>query len=215
MAGYYLYSLDPLDMASLVEGEQDDLILSLAENVTDQLDLLDGQFEELDPVADWPSDPHALLPMLKVRLNQDDWYGDLSVDGKQLWSSAISDYFAETKGFVAEGQCYWDVIEFAWELLQVPRNTVTEAIALSAFGTCPYRYTPQKNQKRSWSDWQPYHSMHSPESTARMLGELQSIEQQLTKTATPETCHDYEDELMPVMHRIVYEKRMLFVGIDT
>ena len=81
MAGYILYSLDWDRFQSLVNNPTRKQLLKFAEPISDGLDQHDGEFEDGDPVHDWPSEPVELCDLVKDRLARPDWYGDLSDAG--------------------------------------------------------------------------------------------------------------------------------------
>ncbi|MFO0930950.1 MAG: hypothetical protein U0736_28630 [Gemmataceae bacterium] len=64
-------------------------------------------------------------------------------------------------------------------------------------------------------DYTPMHSMHPPEEVERMLTELRSVERPLKASKNKDAWHDYRDELLPALERIVADRRMLFVQVDT
>jgi hypothetical protein len=64
-------------------------------------------------------------------------------------------------------------------------------------------------------DWQPMHSMHTPDEVQKMLLELQSLESQLHKIKKKDVRRQYEEDLLPALNRIADEGRMLFIQVDT
>ncbi len=77
MAGYCVYSLDWDKFQNFVNNPSRKQLLKFAEIISDGLDGGD-EFEEDDPVHDWPSDPEELCDLVKERLSRSDWYVDLS-----------------------------------------------------------------------------------------------------------------------------------------
>jgi hypothetical protein len=64
-------------------------------------------------------------------------------------------------------------------------------------------------------DWEPMHSMHTPEEAQKMLVELQSVESSMGKTKKKDVRRQFEDGLLPAMRSLAGEARMLFVQVDT
>lgn len=139
MAGYVLYSLDWGRFQSLVNNPTHKQLLKFAELISDSLDEHDGEFEDGDPVHDWPSEPLALCDLVKDRLARPDWYGELSNAGKDIWCSAVFRFCSSTDrnavGFRVEHDgIYWSVLELARKPLKLPPNRFSPDVALSAFG---------------------------------------------------------------------------------
>ncbi len=146
MAGYVIYSLDWKKFQRLVERPTRGQLAALAELLEGGLEEYDGEFEEGDPVGSWPRDRKSLARVAAERLALPDWYGDLSAAGKALWEGAVFTACQDCDGIdvgfrVDSDGVYWDVIEAAWKHLGVVPGTITD-VALSAFGTRPYRYHP-------------------------------------------------------------------------
>ncbi len=147
MAGYVIYSLDWNKFQQFVEHPTPDQLAILARRLSGGLEELDGEFDDGDPILEWPTDAKGLVPIAAARLAMPDWYSDLSTAGKTLWEGAIfgvcSDSDGIDVGFQAENDgIYWDVIELAWKQLNVVPGR-TSNVALSAFGKRPYRYQTQ------------------------------------------------------------------------
>lgn len=220
MAGYYLYSLDFGQFQQLVEQPTRKQLRGLADLLSDELDAMDSELDEGDPVHDWPSDPEALAQIAAQRLALPDWYGDLSNAGKDIWSRSFAGLCQAMRGFKVESDgVYWTVINIATEAFKVPPETYTPEVALSGFGTRPYRYHPPPVRKRArrFEDdaWHPYHSMHTPDEVRQMLEEFRSIQPAIVQSGREDALRDYEEELMPVLERLAQKGRMLFVGVDT
>jgi hypothetical protein len=145
-AGYIIYSLDWDKFRQLVDRPTPEQLAALANLISDGLDEHDGEFDEGDPVQDWPSDLESLAKIAAQRLAMPDWYGDLSTTGKNLWEGVIFSACMNCDeidvGFRVDSDgVYWDVIEIAWKHLGVVPSTISD-VALSAFGKRPYRYRP-------------------------------------------------------------------------
>jgi len=64
-------------------------------------------------------------------------------------------------------------------------------------------------------DWEPMHSMHTPDEVQKMLDELRSLETPMRKTKKKDVRQQYEEDLMPAIAAVAEEGRMLFVQVDT
>ncbi len=64
-------------------------------------------------------------------------------------------------------------------------------------------------------DWEPMHSMHTPDEVQKMLNELRSLEAPMRKTKKKDVRQQYEEELMPAVAAVAEEGRMLFIQVDT
>lgn len=63
-------------------------------------------------------------------------------------------------------------------------------------------------------EWQPMHSMHTPDEVQKMLSELRSVSSAFEAVA-PNVRLQYQDDLLPALQTIAREVRMLFVQVDT
>jgi hypothetical protein len=217
MAGYVIYSLDWGKFSAMVERPTERQLLALAKRVADELEEMDGEFDDGDPVLEWPTDAKSLVPVVAERLALEDWYGDLSGPGKSVWEGAV---FEASRGRglgfrVDSDGVYWDVIDIACRALGRPRNP-NMAVALAAFGSRPFRYYPPARRRPSFDDdYDPMHSMHTPDEVRRMLEELRSVRPALEASGHAGALADYNDELLPAVERVAGEGRMLFVQTDT
>src|SRR5262249_25878333 len=64
-------------------------------------------------------------------------------------------------------------------------------------------------------DWQPMHSMHTPDEVRKMLAELQSVESALLKAKKREVRRQYEEDLLSAISTVADDGRMLFIQADT
>jgi hypothetical protein len=64
-------------------------------------------------------------------------------------------------------------------------------------------------------DWQPMHSMHTPDEVRKMLAELQSVESAMQKAKKKDVRRQYEEDLLPAISSIAEDGRMLFIQVDT
>lgn len=141
MAGYIIYSLDWNKFRQLVDRPTPAQLAALAKLLREELD----EYDEYDAdTLDWPTDKKSLVTLAANRLALPDWYGDLPRAGKNVWEGVILVACQDCKGIdvgfrVDNDGVYWDVIELAWKHLGVVPNRISE-VALSAFGTRPYRY---------------------------------------------------------------------------
>lgn len=81
MAGYIIYSLDWPKFNALVERPTPAQLSILARGLAAERKELDGEFDEDDPILDWPENAKGLVPVVAERLARADWYGDLSPAG--------------------------------------------------------------------------------------------------------------------------------------
>jgi len=63
-------------------------------------------------------------------------------------------------------------------------------------------------------DWQPMHSMHTPDEVRRMLAELRSVESAMLKAKKREVRRQYEEDLLPAVNSVADDGRMLFIQVD-
>lgn len=146
MAGYILYSIDSEKFRRLAEQPTPHEIKTLRKMLAERLDDLHGECEDDDPILQWNSSPAALEVLVEQRLVSNDWYGDLSTAGKELWEGLIFDICTDNNvldlGFQVESDgIYWDVINVAFAKLKIPQETINDK-ALSTFGQRPFRYCP-------------------------------------------------------------------------
>jgi len=152
-AGYIIYSLDWEKFRQLVEQPTEGQLTALGKLLRDGIKDPNWDFEDGDPILAWPTDLQSLTQNAAKRLALPDWYGDLSTAGKVLWEGVIFYACMHSRkikvGFRVDNDgVYWDVIELAWKHLGVVPNTITD-VALSAFGTRPYRYFPHPKPGKS------------------------------------------------------------------
>ena len=178
MAGYVIYSLDWAKFRDLVEQPTPTQLSQLARVLAEELENLDGEFEDDDPIQQWPTKPKGLVPIVAQRLALPDWYGDLSHAGKQLWEATVFGACMNCKKLgldfrVDSDGVYWDVIELAWKHLGVVPNTISE-VALSTFGTRPYRYHPRPGPTTSRADYDRDEGerLASLDTLGKMLGQF-------------------------------------------
>src|SRR5262245_25906106 len=178
MAGYPIYSLDWTKFRDLVERPTPEQLTLLSKALAEELKNLDGEFDDGDPILQWPTKAKALVPIVAQRLALPDWYGDLSLVGKQLWEGTIFSACMDCKKLgldfrVDSDGVYWDVIELAWKHLGVVPNTISD-VALSTFGTRPYRYRPPTGAVRTRADYDQEEDARrgSLEALHKMLGQF-------------------------------------------
>lgn len=227
-AGYIIYSLDAGKFRAFIERPTNEQLTALGRLMQGGLEEWEGEFDDGDPVAEWPTDPKALAPIAAKRLAQSDWYGDLSQVAKTLWEGVIFGACMKHKpidvGFRQDDEgIYWDVIKIARKHLGVPANTINDT-ALSTFGTRPFRFFPApKAKKKGWfsfgsgsdDEWTPMHSMHAPDEVQKMQAELKAAGPAIKAAKNDEAREQYEENLMPALETIVQDGRMLFVQVDT
>jgi hypothetical protein len=238
MAGYIIYSLDWDKFQSFVNNPTRKQLLGFARNISDGLDQDDGAFEDGDPVHDWPSEPEELCHLVKERLARPDWYGDLSSVAQNIWGNAVYSFCSSTSkdavGFrVDHDGGNWDVLEVALKHLHVDPNQISPNVALSEFGKRPYRYhrptaAATSREKEHGDDaededledddygmdWHEMQSLHTPDEVRKMLEEFRSAGPAIASSRSRQAIGDY-DSLIPVLEKLVKEKRMLFVQVDT
>ncbi len=84
MAGYIIYSLDWDCFDQFVKQPAETQLLAFADLFSQAVENDYDEFEEGDPVKNWPVEPEALSPQLKAILSQNDWYRGLSDTGKSI-----------------------------------------------------------------------------------------------------------------------------------
>ena len=218
MAGYCLYSLDWNKFSQFVAEPTDEQLLEFADFFSQEVDQNDGEFDDDDPVADWPADPAELKPYMAELLRKEDWYGELSDVGKCVLEAAIQEYCTDDSnplGFRVDSDgVYWPVIDFVRAHFNVPADTVTEA-AISRFGLVPFRFVPELNKRMEWGYWFPIHSMHPPDEVKKLLEETQAAEADVMNSNDENAKFEYEDQLVPALTRILNDNRLLFIHVDT
>ena len=215
MAGYFIYSLDWPKFRQMVEKPTQQQLARLTKVLAAVRQEVEDQFEDDDPVLDWPTDAKKLTPLVRKRLALKDWYGDLSDAGKHLWERSI-ECTCSDKSFgyrVDADDIYWDVMEIACKALKVKPDRVT-SVALSAFGNRPFRYLPP-NRKLRFGEWRPIHSMHPPDEVEQMVTELKSVEPAIAASGDEEVRRQYDESLLPSLTNIAKKGRMLYVSVDT
>lgn len=74
-------------------------------------------------------------------------------------------------------------------------------------------------------DWQPMHSMHTPDEVRKTLSELQSVKSAMQKAKkkvrrgpvrrTVDVRQQYEEDLLPALTSVADDGRMLFIQVST
>jgi hypothetical protein len=213
MAGYIIYSLDWLGLQKLTSNPQPSQLTTLAEAIDEDYEPLLDDLAPDDIAHSWSLDRETHQKAIQAHLQRDDWYAGLSDDAKSIWHSALADACSQIPELlfrVESDGIYWDVIDIALRHLTA---TTDAKPALATFGTVPFRCG--LHQPRAMEDWHPSHSMHSPDETAAIRKELNSVESEIDSSGNSDALRDYENELMPSLDRIVREERMLFVAVDT
>lgn len=214
MAGYILYSLDWPLIKQFMEAPDEARLLKLAESVSDEMDQVDDDLEDHDVVASWPSEPAELAPILAERILLPDWYNDLSDPGKTAWEWGFSSFCSDEEVFnfeVESDGVYWNIHSEALKHHGLQDDVVGD-LEITHFGTRPFRYL--KQGKRTFDEYYPYHSMHTPDEVKKLLEQFSAAETTILGSRHEEVQEDYE-ELMPVLHRLVETNRVLFVQVDT
>jgi hypothetical protein len=156
LAGYFLDSLDHDSFRKLVEQPTGAQLALLAEALAEELVEWRDEFERGDPMKRWPRKAAALIPIVAGRLDMADWYGDLSQVGKEVWESALLEVLAEPalglKRAVESQGVEYEVVDAVWKLLGVVPGTVSD-VALSAFGSRPFRYQPPAGSGRTREEY--------------------------------------------------------------
>lgn len=220
MAGFIIYSLDWPKFHAMVERPIPAQLEILAKGLASEREDLLGQFDEGDPVMNWPADAESLAPIIAKRLGRTDWYSDLSLQEQQLWETAFYVTCMRAKklniGFREESEgVYFDVITLIVSRLGDSPGTPGKS-AMSRFGAIPFRYQPPAvPPKLDWSDWRPMHSMHSPDEVGQMLSELRSVAPAIEAAKDPDVREQFSVELLPAVERVAKEERMLFIQVDT
>ena len=214
MAGFILYSLDWPQVKQFMESPDEVRLLKLAQLVSDEMDQVDGELDDGDPVASWPADPVELAPVLAQRIALPDWYGDLSDSGKSAWEWGFSAFCSDDDVFAFEVESdgvYWNIHSEALKHHGLKDDVIGD-MEITHFGTRPFRYRQQG--KRSFDHYYPYHSMHTPDEVKKLVEQFSAAESTILSSRYEEVQDDYE-ELMPVLHRLVEANRVLYVSVDT
>jgi hypothetical protein len=64
-------------------------------------------------------------------------------------------------------------------------------------------------------EWEPMHSMHTPDEVRQMLAELRSVESTMLKARKKDVRRQYEEDLLPALNSVADDQRMLFIQVDT
>lgn len=189
----------------------------LVQCLANERSLMQHEFERNDPIRRWPKNPESLLPIVAERLGQEDWYGDLSEQGKQLWETAFylscmreSDLDIEFR--VDSDGVYWDVIDLILTELGDQPETPGES-AMSRFGTVPFRYHPVARSPQAY--WHPMHSMNPPDEVQRMVTELESVAPAVQASKNSDVQEQFTGELLPAIKKVADDGRLLFIQVDT
>jgi hypothetical protein len=217
MAGYILSACDWTAFQKFIDDPTQSQLLRMGAVVSDYLDEYDAQFDDADPVADWPSEPADLAAILRERLALPDWYGEQSDTGKAIWDLTIQnvcrDCIAKDRGREPTCEIYWDVIELAQRRHANSASSVTESV-ISRFGTTPFRYFSNRSRPPSWKDWAPTHSMHPPHELPTLIAELEAIDGDIEQAESADVERDY-DALMSFLRSASQQQRLLVVQVDT
>lgn len=214
MAGYFLYSLDHDKLTKFISSPTAKPLSKLAELVSDALDRYDNDFEDGDAVAEWPSEPEELKPILKAHLALEDWYADLSDAGKRLWEDAFTRLCDEKSVFDFKCECdgiYWNVVEEALQSHGLRPGTITP-MELTHFGTRPLHYLQQG--AIPYDSWYPYHSMHTADEVERLIEQFTAAKKAIRASRHKDARIDF-DILMPVLEKVASSNRVLYVAVDT
>ena len=193
MAGYVIYSLDWPKFTALVERPTPPQLAALAKSLADEREELDGEFDEDDPVLEWPEDAKSLAPVVAERLARADWYGDLSDAGRQLWETAFYVTCMRSRkldvGFRVDSDgVYWDVINLIVTQLGDRPETPGRS-AMSRFGTVPFRCSPPAKRR--------------------------SVAPAIEAAKDPDVREQFTQDLLPAVERVAADGRLLFIQVDT
>ena len=219
MAGVIIYSLDWPKFNALVERPTPAQVMFLAEGIANERKYWSGNFDECDPVMNWPVDAESLAPFVAMRLDCAYLCTDLSLQEQMLWETTFSGKCMNSNLDVGlrediEG-VYFDVIALIASQLGDRPGTLGKS-AMSRFGTAPFRYyasaVPLDLDR---SDWRPMHSMHTPDEVRQMLSELRSVTPVVEAAKDPDVREQFRMELLPAIEQIANEERVLFIQVDT
>ncbi len=215
MAGYHFYSLDWSKFTNLVSAPTDTQLTILTKGLAAELREMEDEFDEDDAMCDWPTSAKLLSPIVASRLAMEDWYGDLSDIGREVWERNFYGKCMGSKkldiGYRVDGDSiYWDVMMLVVKKLGDKPEKPGKSF-MSRFGTVPFRYHPSKKS----SDWHPMHSMHPPEDVAKMADELRSLRPMVEKEKDAEIRKQFFDYLLPIVEKVASDERLLFIQVDT
>ncbi len=218
MAGYIIYSLDWQKFLTMLDHPTSSQLAIFAEGLSVERENLDGEFDDDDPILNWPTDIGSLSSVIADRLALSDWYSDLSEQGRQLWESTIYVTCMQREdlniGFRVDCDgVYWDVInQIVRQLGDRPEKPGKSA--MSRFGTVPLRCSaPPRQEKRSY--WTSMHSMHSPEEVKSMLSELRTVAPVIEAAKNEGVREQFRDALLPAIEQVANDERLLFIQVDT
>lgn len=217
MAGYILYSLDHDAFEKFCKLPSDDQLLELAREACESPDYFGDAKTEI--LGNASASPTELVPTLRKRLAQDDWFADLSGQAKSQFDLILRRFFSNREhglGFRCETNegLYWDVIDIIRTHHQVAPNTMNEKV-ISQFGTKPLHANLEPEQASGFAAWMPYFSMHLPSDVAKLREEVQAAESAVMNSDNPDAQWEYENELLPVLNSVLNDQRLLFVVVDT
>lgn len=213
MAGYFLHSISSERFDSFVKKPSEEELLALAGIVSEELDQIDDEVEDDDPIADWPVEPEELRGVLGKHLSQEDWYS-LSDVGCRMMESALQEFFESEELFDFKPESngiYWDVIE----LIRRHHGLKPDAVPkhpLLRFGLLPFRCHKVGNFMEGFC---ACHSLHLPEEVHQLLADVKAAEETVMNSKDENAKREFEEELVPILERISSRNRVLIVSVDT
>lgn len=216
MAGYMLYSLDNDAFQKFCTAPSEKQLLKLAQETSVSLDDFDDSEGEV--LGSWPVQPEELVPILRTRITQADWFAGFSDYEKSQFDMILRGFFCDDDNelnFRCESDgIYWDVVDLIRNHHQVPANTVNEKI-ISQFGTKPLHATLETGKTPGFDTWAPYFSMHLPEDVIQLREEVLAAEAAVRNSGDDNACQEYDDELLPTLDTVINDQRLLFIVLDT
>jgi hypothetical protein len=212
---YEFHSIDPKDFDKLIGGPTKKQLTLIAEFLAMGLDVFAPSFPKKDPVLDWPNDLAALADLAKSRLALDDWYTDLSFSERAVWQLGFYNPIDKLVKVRGEAGCDYALIDLVQETLGVPRNKVVDKIMMSGFGVRPFRCTAKAATPKPNRSWVPPHSIHLPTELEQLQSELSTTADAIRATRDRQIISEFNDELMPTLAKLIKQKRILFVHVNT
>jgi hypothetical protein len=212
MAGYHIYSLDPVVFEQLTTQPTLEQCHALGDPIVDDLaEMYDEYEDEADP-AKWPDDGDKLAKAIRKRLMMPDWYADLSMGDGVIWDTILHGLMNEPGEEIGidlkcenDGYLYWDAAIIA-------AKQGATMMAEPKFGGSGFRYSG-----KSKGDIDLIYSWYTPEKVQTLLEQLEKVAphfQTLPDKTDGERQQFFQGLLEPV-RKIAAAKRVMWVQTDT
>jgi len=212
MAGYFIDSIPWEPLEQFLVSPTDEQLEEFASIISDKLDEYDCDFSDDDIMANWPSDPSDLAPILKSHMLKEDWYERFTTMECDAWSWGLVDFFQANKGIQVHNLAepvYWNIVE---EVVKHHESAGTSGVEFSHFGKRPWNYKMPK--KQDMDSWMPYHSLHSPNEAKAMRLQLIAAEDACLNSDYEEVPREYP-ELLEAFDNLEKKGHALLITVDT